>query len=121
MRELKIGNQTVRVRATALALLFYKKEFKTDLLGDMMKMVGGDVDGGEIDPTNIDMLFNLQLVWAMAKADAYGKEFPSFEPWLASFGDDVDLSDPAFLVAALEEAAEGFFRKNNGIKGGVTT
>ncbi|MDN8590928.1 hypothetical protein Q0V21_19400 [Paenibacillus sp. 11B] len=121
MRELTIGNQTVRVRATALALLFYKKEFKTDLLGDMMKMVGGDSDGGEVDPTNIDMLSNLQMVWAMAKADSYGKEFPSFEPWLASLGDDLDLSDPAFLVAALEEATDGFFRKNNGVKGGVAT
>lgn len=122
MREIKIGDKTIRVRATALALLFYKQEFKSDLLGDMMKMVGAMDGNGEVSVDNIDILFNLQLVWAMAKADSYGQPFPKFEEWLVTLGEDIDLSDPDFLVAALEEATDGFFRKQQqGIKGGFVS
>lgn len=102
MREIKISDKTVRVRATALALLYYKQEFKTDLIGDMVKM-----QGIENDPSQLDLVACLQLVWAMAKADAYGKQFPGFESWLASF-DGFDISDPSFLLEALGEASDGF-------------
>lgn len=102
MRELNIGGKTVRVRATPLALLYYKQAFGTDLIGDMVKMqkVAGDM-------SQFDSIACLQVVWAMAKADAYGKQFPSFEGWLATVG-SINLSDPSFLLAALEEAADGF-------------
>lgn len=119
MREINIGEQTVRVRATPLALLFYKQEFHTDLLGDLTKMEAlvKNKDGEQqVDPSKFDMVAILQMVWAMAKADAFGKPFPSFMDWLASL-DGMDLSDPMFLVAALEEAAEGFFR--GGAKAGA--
>jgi hypothetical protein len=102
MREIKIGDKTVRVRASALALLFYKQEFKSDLLGDMVKM-----QGIESDPSQLDLVSCLQLVWAMAKADSYGKPFPGFEGWLAGF-DSFDISDPSFLLEALGEASDGF-------------
>lgn len=104
MKELNIGEKTIRVRATPLALLFYKQEFKSDLLGDLLKM-----DHVDEDTSKLDMLAMLQLIWAMAKADSYGQPFPSFECWLNELG-EIDLADPAFLVAAMEEAARGFFR-----------
>jgi len=104
MRELNIGEKTIRVRATPLALLFYKQEFKTDLLGDLLKMEHVDTDASKLD-----MLAMLQIIWAMAKADSYGQQFPSFEFWLNELG-EIDLADPSFLVAAMEEAAHGFFR-----------
>jgi hypothetical protein len=102
MREIKMGGKVVRVRATPLALLFYKQEFKADLLGDMIKM-----QGIEADLSQLDLVSCLQLIWAMAKADAYGKQFPSFEAWLAGF-EGFDISDPSFLLGALEEASDGF-------------
>lgn len=108
MRELNIGETKVRVRATPLALLFYKQEFKTDLLGDLVKL-----EAIRNDPTKLDAIAFLQLIWAMAKADSYGKPFPSFTEWVSTL-DSFDLTDPSFLIAALEEAAEGFFRGAGG-------
>lgn len=111
MREIRIGSQTVRVRATPLALLYYKQEFKTDMMGDLMKMKN-IVD----DPTQIDILVFLQLIWAMAKADAFGKQFPSFVEWMSSL-ESFDFSDRSLLTAVMEEAAQGFFR--SGAKAGA--
>jgi len=111
MKELNIGNQIVRVRATPLALLFYKQEFKADLLGDLIKL--GQAAN---DPSSLELLPMLQLIWAMAKADAFGKEFPSFESWLNSL-ESIDFSDAGFMTAAMEEAADGFFR--TGVKGAI--
>ena len=131
MRELKIGDQTVRVRATPLALLFYRQEFKSDLLGDLLKMVQslvgmeaiisgkGKVDFSKINLGAIDSVAFLQLIWAMAKADAFGRQFPSFQEWVASL-DSFDLFSGDTLTAVFEEAANGFFRSRAaGIKGGV--
>lgn len=105
MKELNIGSSKVRVRATPLALLFYKQEFGTDLLGDLLKMqdVGTDL-------SKMDSIAFLQLAWAMAKADAFGSgQFPSFVEWVASL-DSIDFSDPDFMQMLLEEAMSGFFR-----------
>ena len=123
MKELNIGEQKVRVRATPLALLYYKQEFKSDLIGDLTKLaaikksvVGQPKDQSEgkdkdyIDISKLDTVALLQLVWAMAKADAHPEKFPSFIEWLSSL-DGFDFSDSALLTAALEEAADGFFRR----------
>lgn len=107
MKVLNIGEQKVRVKATPLALLFYKQEFKTDLLGDLTKMMDIKKDMSKFDTVAI-----LQLVWAMAKADAFGQTFPSFLEWVSKL-DSIDLSDKDFLVAALEEATDGFLRSRN--------
>jgi len=105
MRELKIGEQEIRVRATPLALLYYRQEFKADLVGDMLKMTAL-----RDDPTNVDSVVFLQIIWAMAKADAgMTQQYPSFIEWVASL-DEFDLSDPQLLTAAMEEAKFGFFR-----------
>ena len=104
MKELTIGESQVRVRATPLALLYYKQEFKSDLLGDLVKM-----EAIKTDPSKLDSVALLQLIWAMAKADAHPKQFPSFEEWLSNLT-GFDLSDTTLLSAALEEAADGFFR-----------
>ncbi|MGR6765353.1 hypothetical protein ACU1JV_26655 [Paenibacillus sp. T2-29] len=117
MRELNMGGgKTVRVKATPLALLFYKQEFKADLLADLLKSFGPGFKPGasdKIDPTKFmerfDTILILQIVWAMAKADAFGKQFPSFPNWLSEF-DDLDVYGD-FLKDALEEAGDGFFRK----------
>jgi len=121
MKELNIGETKVRVRATPLALLFYKQEFKADLLSDLAKMEGTkkekpikttkEVDETEESAINIDTVFMLQIAWATAKADAYGnsKSFPSFELWLSEF-ESIDFGDPSFCAALMEEVADGFLR-----------
>jgi len=111
MRELRIGEQTVRVRATPLALLFYKQEFGSDVLGDLIKL-----QAVQNDPSKFDSVGTLQLMWAMAKADAYGHGvFPSFPEWLSGL-EGLDLSDTELYTAVYNEAIEGFFRKVAGAK-----
>lgn len=105
MKELSIGESKVRVRATPLALIYYKQAFKSDLLGDLVKM-----EAIKTDPSQLDSVTLLQLIWAMAKADAHPEKFPSFEEWLSTLT-RFDLSDTSLLSAALEEAADGFFRR----------
>jgi hypothetical protein len=103
MREITIGDKTIRVRATPLALLFYKQEFKVDLVGDLMSM-----QNMANDPSQFDALKFMQLVWAMNKADN-AKDFPSFETWLGSL-DSFDFADADVMTAVVEEATDGFFR-----------
>jgi len=103
MREITIGDKTIRVRATPLALLFYKQEFKTDLIGDLISM-----QNMADDPSQFDAIKFLQLIWAMAKADD-AKDFPSFEAWLADM-ESFDFADNDTMTAVIEEATDGFFR-----------
>ena len=103
MREITIGEKTIRVRATPLALLYYKQEFNADLVGDLMSM-----QNMVNDPSQFDSLKFLQLIWAMAKADD-AKGFPSFEAWLADM-ESFDFADNDIMTAVVEEATDGFFR-----------
>jgi len=103
MREITIGEKTIRVRATPLALLYYKQEFKSDLISDLISM-----QAMSSDPSQFDALKFLQLIWAMAKADD-AKGFPSFEAWLADM-ESFDFADNDIMTAVIEEATDGFFR-----------
>lgn len=103
MREITIGEKTIRVRATPLALLYYRQEFKADLIGDLISM-----QAMASDPSKFDAIKLLQLIWAMAKADD-AKNFPSFEAWLGGM-DNFDFTDQDLLSGVMEEAADGFFR-----------
>lgn len=109
MREIQLGGKEIRVRATAPALFFYKKEFKRDLIGDMTAL-----EKVSKDMSNFDSVTLLQITWAMAKADSLSsksdEDFPSFEKWIMSV-EDVDLTDPDGLKKVLEEAKDGFFRR----------
>lgn len=103
MREITIGDKQLRVRATPLALLYYRQEFKADLIGDLISM-----QNMADDPSQFDAIKFLQLIWAMAKADN-AKDFPSFEMWLATL-DAIDFADADTMAAVVEEATDGFFR-----------
>jgi hypothetical protein len=137
MKEIKIGEKTVRVRATSLALFFYRKEFKADLVSNLIQLSAGlaglitavtgkdikelqgeglaDLETSNIDMSSlaafdIDIIGILQITWAMAKADAFNERFPSFEQWFLSLGDFNPLEELFSLLAALEVAAGGFLR-----------
>lgn len=106
MLEITIGDKQVRLRATPLALLFYRQEFNSDLVGDLVSF-----QAVTEDMTQFDSVVFLQLVWAMAKADK-PQGFPSFEAWLAEL-DAFDFSDEETMLAVMEEAMDGFFRRAN--------
>ena len=103
-RDLKIGDKEIRVRATPLTLLFYKQEFKSDLMGDMAKL-----ESVKDNIANLDITIILQMIWAMNKSDNYGNSFPNFIDWLGSF-ESIDLTDTTLYKGTMEETAEGFFR-----------
>ena len=108
MRTIKIGEKEIGLKATPLALLYYKQEFKTDLIGDLLKMQ-------ELanDPSALDSVAILQIAWAMNKAaEGKGKTFPHFESWLDQF-EYVDFSDADTMTAIMNEAADGFFRRGS--------
>ena len=108
MKTIKIGEKEIGLKATPLALLYYKQEFKTDLIGDLLKM-----QALANDPSALDSVAILQIAWAMNKAaEGKGKTFPHFESWLEQF-EYVDFSDADTLTAIMNEAMEGFFRRGS--------
>jgi hypothetical protein len=108
MREIKIGDKTIGLKATPLALLFYKQEFNHDLAGDLIKL--RDV---QEQPDSFDALLFLQIAWAMAKAaNGLNKQFPSFINWLSEL-EFFDITDNDTIQAIADEAIDGFFRTAN--------
>lgn len=105
MREITIDGKQVRVRANPLALLYYKQEFKADLMGDLSKW-----QNVANDPASFDSIAFLQVVWAMAKAGSTKPtEFPSFATWLGTL-ESFDFNDETMLSQVTDEAIDGFFR-----------
>jgi hypothetical protein len=136
MRELKLAGQVLPVRATPIAMLFYRQEFGTDMTADFLAVMSGfismvpgakdiplaDITKEKLASVNVtieslttsgfDTLGVFKLVWAMAKA-AQPQGWPSFESWLTELSDAdeaLDFFDPDFLSTALEVAADGLFR-----------
>jgi len=120
MREVTIGDKTLRLKGSTLSLLHYQQEFGRDLLGDMVGMVAGltgfqAISGGEVDPSKLDFsrldsVAILRLVWTLARTAAgVGGQFPSFTRWLEEH-EDIDIFDPELMTAVMEEATKIFFR-----------
>jgi len=109
MKEIQIGEKQIRLRATPLALLFYKQEFNADLIGNLVKM-----QSLEQNPDTFDSVIFLQIIWALAKADD-PKKFPSFVTWVSELS-DIDFSDQTLSMSVMEEAINGFFRGQKGWK-----
>ena len=130
MRIIKSGDTEIGIRAGGMALFFYQKEFKKDLIktafgifGDMSQANLSDnaensEDAFEVDGRNnifqkdnfsIPILEILEIVWAMAKAERFfqKKSFPNFEAWLSKH-DDFSVLD--CLIEIFEEITDGFFR-----------
>lgn len=106
MREIKIGETIYGVRATTLALLFYKQEFKTSLLTDYVLASKGASEDGVL----FDEIILMQIMWAMHKADKLPDKIPGFIAWFESLG-EIDFTDPELYKVIITEAAEGFFRR----------
>jgi hypothetical protein len=112
MRTIKIGEKEIGLKATPLALVYYKQAFGSDLVGDLVKMQ--DIAK---DPSKIDSVFLLQVTWAMAKAyEGVGKKFPDFMNWVADL-ESFDFTDVDVINAIIDEASDGFFRRGIGTKG----
>lgn len=117
MREITIGEKNVGIRATPYTALIYKQEFGTTAVSDFLKFANGlnnlkKFVNGEETGDLIDDVLLLQLVWAMAKADAQskGESIPSFQAWVSDI-ESFDFFDVEMLTAVFTEGQKGFFPK----------
>lgn len=117
MRTVKMGKKTMELRANALALYYYEREFGTNLLDDytslqiMVEAFKEPEEGGrtEVDFSKFKMSEILRITYVLNKAaQKPGIPFPTFEEWL--YETDIDMTDPTWFSAMAEEVAEGFFR-----------
>jgi len=97
MRQIKIGGQDFNLVASPMTLYFYKKEFKKDLLSDLMAF-----DGLENDATKFDGILILQMAWAMIKTSKTG-QLVTFEQWLNGL-EFVDFEDTDMSMAIQNKA-----------------
>lgn len=110
MRNVTIGTKDIGLKASLLALRFYKQEFGTDLISDYTKKFEQQIME---DILNFDADLFLQFVWAMNRAYVgRGNEFPGFEKWLDDIGEGVNFGDVGLVTAVQEEILDGFFRTN---------
>lgn len=124
MREIRSGDQVLRVRASSLAIFFYKQEFKTDILKDISavlkdwtgnkkvaQMVKGKTDQNQVDLIDVipDGYTIMQITWALNKAQNSAEDIqtPRFEEWIKQHQ---DISVMEIMQDVLEEAMNGFFR-----------
>lgn len=106
MRIVKLGTKEIELRATPLALLYYRQEFNADLMADFISLQSlARMDEGDF--SGLDTVKILQLVYAMNKAAHMGKSFPKFEPWLTNI-EQLDFSDSRWMLGVIEEAQDGF-------------
>ena len=103
MREITIGDKDYKVVASPITLFFYKKEFKTDLIGDLMSF-----QGLANDASTFDSMVILQMAWAMIKTAKAG-QIVDFEQWLNEL-EYVNFEDSKMMTEVIEEATQGFFR-----------
>lgn len=116
MREIEIDGKEVRVRANPLALLYYKQEFRSDLIADFVRVSPSPQKTEDGQSLEFDSVIFLQIVWAMAKADK-PSGFPSFVKWLEGLG-SFDFGSDKTLGAVVEEATDGFFRSARELRPG---
>lgn len=109
MRKVKLGGKEIELRASPLALLFYRQAFGRDLIGDISSFQSMSQTLKDGDFSQFDSVLLLQLAYAMNKASKPGKAFPAFEAWLNEL-DAVAFDDPEWMVGIVEEAVDGFFR-----------
>lgn len=60
MRNVKIGSKEFKVVASPITLYFYKKEFGTDLIGNLMAF-----QKYEVDPAAYDSMIVLQMALSL--------------------------------------------------------
>lgn len=100
MRIIELGGREVRIKGSPMTPYFYKKAFGQSLSGDLAAMVGIEEDPSKLDDINL-----LQMIWAMEKT--VDRNIKPFENWLADF-EYLNLDD--VIADVVEEAMNATFR-----------
>lgn len=105
MREVNIGDNPLMIHGSPLTLLFYRQEFGTDILAEIVEL-----EKAGKDPSKINTVALMQMTWAMGKTAAYGKsDWPNFMTWLGRL-EWFDFTNQDVIVALVEEAGQSLFR-----------
>jgi hypothetical protein len=113
MRELNLGESILPVRATPVAMFFYRQEFDSDMSHDCLQVLTwflGAPDDDECpdrEPLLDAVAGALKLVWAMGKASAWPKIWPAYGTWMDGLP-DVEF-DASFVNEVLCVAEDGLF------------
>ncbi len=113
MRTTNIGGKKVELRASPLALLFYRQEFGKDLLDDFKDLQSLEALAKKSSESfrfeDLRLMDFFQLAYALNKAAGKPSEFcPNYEEWL--YGIELDLGEMDWIADVVYEAADGFFR-----------
>ena len=101
-----IGDEKLRLRANAVTAIFYKQQFKSDILKDSLSALGGveavlkmqdlkraeDYKQLQALIEGIDTVLIYQFVWAFAKSA--DRHFPNFYEWIG----EVDMPPITNLI-----------------------
>lgn len=107
MREINTGDNPIKIHGSPLTLLFYRQEFDSDILAEIIEL-----ESLAKNPTKINTVALMQMTWAMGKTAAYGKsDWPDFMTWLARL-EWFDFTNQDLIVALVEEAGKSLFRSD---------
>jgi len=119
MREIRLGDATIRISANALLPIVFESEFKRDLMRVIAPIVNASnasvQSGAPVDMSAISIADMERLLWAEAKA-ADRANVPSFMPWVEALPDDAlaDLfgGDRPMATEIYEELQHGFLSQS---------
>ena len=119
MREINLGDSTIRISANALLPIVFENEFRRDLMTVMAPIVNASnaatQSGGGVDMSVVSIADMERVLWAEAKA-ADRANVPSFMPWVESLPDDAlaDLfgGDKPIATEVYEELQHGFLSQS---------
>ena len=119
MREIQLGDTTVRIAANALLPIVFENEFRRDLMGVIAPLVAASnastLTGEAVDMSAISIADMERLLWAEAKA-ADRANVPSFMPWAEALPEDAlaDLfgGDEPIATEIYEELQHGFLSQS---------
>jgi|GEM_PF-5222785 len=118
MRDVKLGDMTLRISANALLPIVFEDEFRRDLMTVVAPIVkvsnAASTTGEPVDMSSVSIADMERVLWAEAKA-ADPHNVPSFMPWLESLDDDAlsglfDEKDPV-ATEIFEELKHGFLSR----------
>ena len=107
MREIKINNKEIGFKASPLSLLFYKQEFRSDLLGDLASLKK------EGEQMYFDSVAILQIGWALNRSYNLPEKTKPFESWM----EELEALDIDLFKAIIEEASNLFVSDKGKAKG----
>ena len=132
-KDIEVWGKKIGLRASPLAPVVYRQEFESSLTGDFVKMTKLSTLGEKLQSVTEENLdeheedFNdvedvvldlLQIVYAMNRADNFGKGFPEYESWLNDF-EYMDFTEVNWITEVIPIVKDGFFR--NGQPAGKQT